>query len=51
MTCSFEALADTEDELMKKIAAHAASVHNITTVSPDLAAKIKQAIKVEPMPH
>ncbi len=49
MTCGFEASADTQDELMKKIVAHAASAHNIQTVDPELEAKIKKAIKVEPM--
>ncbi|MCW4010111.1 MAG: DUF1059 domain-containing protein [Candidatus Bathyarchaeota archaeon] len=49
MKCGFETSAATEEELMKKITAHAASVHNIQTVSPELAQKIKNAIKVEPM--
>jgi predicted small metal-binding protein len=48
MNCSFEGSAPTEETRIKKIAAHAASVHNIKTAPPDLAAKIKKAIKVEP---
>jgi predicted small metal-binding protein len=45
MACTFTASAPTEDELMKKIAAHAKSVHQIDPVPADLAAKIKKAIK------
>ena len=45
MACTFEASASTEQELMKKISEHAASVHNIKQVPPDLMEKIKQAIK------
>jgi predicted small metal-binding protein len=45
LDCPFEATAATEDELMKKISAHAASVHNMKTVPPDMMAKIKKAIK------
>lgn len=45
MKCPFEAKADTEDELMKKIAAHAASVHDMKTISPDMRDKIKKVIK------
>ena len=45
MTCSFEANAETEDELMKKIGEHAAVVHYIKTIRPELTAKIKKAIK------
>jgi predicted small metal-binding protein len=46
MSCGFEATASTKDELMKKIAEHAASVHNIKTISPDLKMKIDKAIKM-----
>jgi predicted small metal-binding protein len=45
MACPFETNAKTEDELMKKIAEHAAKAHDIKTVPPELAAKIKKAIK------
>lgn len=45
MACPFEASAKSEDELMKKIAEHAAKAHNIKTVSPELMTKIKKAIK------
>jgi predicted small metal-binding protein len=43
--CSFTATAATEDELLTKVAAHAARDHGITEVTPELAAKVKAAIK------
>jgi predicted small metal-binding protein len=45
MECSFTAQANTEDELMKKIATHASSAHGMDTVPSDVMMKIKQAIK------
>jgi predicted small metal-binding protein len=43
--CSFTATAATEEELLKKITAHAAHSHGITEVTPELAAKVAAAIK------
>ena len=43
--CTFEASAETEDELVKKVAAHAAHAHGVTEITPELAAKVKAAIK------
>ena len=43
--CSFTASAATEEELLKKVVAHAARDHGITEVTPELAAKVKAAIK------
>ena len=43
--CSFTASAPTEEELLKKVMAHAATDHGITEVTPELAAKFKAAIK------
>jgi predicted small metal-binding protein len=43
--CPFTASAATEEELMKKVVAHAAHDHGITEVTPELAAKVKAAIK------
>jgi predicted small metal-binding protein len=43
--CTFTAIAATEDELMKKVVAHAAHDHGITEVTPELAAKVAAAIK------
>jgi predicted small metal-binding protein len=43
--CKFTATAPTEEELIGKVVAHAAAVHGVTEVTPDLAAKVKAAIK------
>jgi predicted small metal-binding protein len=45
MDCPFEAKADSVPELMKAIAAHAASVHKMKDVPPDMMMKIKSVIK------
>jgi predicted small metal-binding protein len=43
--CGFTATAATEEELLKKVLAHAAQDHGVTEVTPELAAKVKSAIK------
>lgn len=43
--CSFTAEAATEEELVQKVVAHAADGHGITEVTPELASKVKAAIK------
>jgi len=43
--CPFTASAATEEELIQKVAAHAAHDHGITEITPELAAKVKAAIK------
>jgi predicted small metal-binding protein len=43
--CTFEASAGTEEELVKKVVAHAAHAHGVTEITPELAAKVKAAIK------
>jgi predicted small metal-binding protein len=43
--CPFTATAATEDELMQKVAAHAAHDHGVTEITPELAAKVKAAIQ------
>ena len=43
--CDFEVQAETEDEIMEKCAEHVKNVHNMTEISPELAAKAKAAIK------
>jgi predicted small metal-binding protein len=43
--CTFTASADSEEELVKKVAAHAAHDHGVTEITPDLAAKVHAAIK------
>jgi predicted small metal-binding protein len=51
MKCGFEASAPTKEELMKQISIHAASVHDIKTISPELKEKIQNAIREEPATH
>jgi predicted small metal-binding protein len=43
--CGFQASAETEDELVAKVAAHAARDHGVKEVTPELAAKVKAAIQ------
>jgi predicted small metal-binding protein len=43
--CPFTASALTEEELLKLVAAHAEHDHGIREISPELAAKVKAAIK------
>jgi predicted small metal-binding protein len=45
MACPFETEADTEDELMTKIAKHASEAHGMETIPPDVMEKVKKAIK------
>jgi predicted small metal-binding protein len=42
--CGFTASAETEEELIGKVAAHAAHDHGVPEVTPELAAKVKAAI-------
>jgi len=46
--CEFQAVADSEEELLQKTAAHAASVHNITDLTDEIVAKVKAAIRDAP---
>ena len=43
--CGFTASADNEEELMKKVAAHAAHDHGVSEVTPEIAAQVKAAIR------
>ena len=43
--CQFTATAATEEELVKQVVAHAAQHHGVAEVTPELAAKVKAAIK------
>jgi predicted small metal-binding protein len=43
--CGFTASAETEDELMAQVVAHAKHEHGVTEVTPELAAKVKAAIR------
>ncbi len=46
--CSFEANANSRDELMKKGIDHAKAAHNLATIPPDVLAKVTAAIKQTP---
>jgi len=43
--CDFEADAETKEELMRKISAHAKEVHSIQTVHPIIQAKVRKATR------
>jgi predicted small metal-binding protein len=45
--CTFTASAATEEELVKKVVAHAAHDHGVTDITPELAAKVQAAIKTQ----
>ncbi len=47
MDCDFVASSETEEGLMEVVAEHAKKVHGITEITPELAAKVKAAIKDE----
>jgi predicted small metal-binding protein len=43
--CGFRAAAATEEELMEKVVAHAGQDHGVEEVTPELAARVKAAIR------
>jgi len=43
--CDWKEEAATEEELMKKVVEHAAEAHGVREVSPELAEKVKEAIR------
>ncbi len=43
--CSFTAQAETEPELMEKVKAHAGTDHGVKDMTPELAARVKAAIR------
>ena len=43
--CEFHAEADTEEELLQKAAAHAASVHDVTELTDEIVAQVKSCIR------
>jgi predicted small metal-binding protein len=45
--CDFEARGETEQEVMQKCAEHAKSAHNMSEIPPDLAAKVRGAMRDE----
>jgi predicted small metal-binding protein len=46
--CTFVAQAKDNDDLLKQVVTHAAEVHGVTEVSPELLAKVKAAVKEIP---
>lgn len=46
--CAFEARGNSEEEVLAKAAEHAKSAHNITEITPELAAMVQGAIHEEP---
>ena len=47
MDCDFEARAETEEELLKKVAEHAWATHDMTEISEEVLAKVRAAIQDE----
>jgi predicted small metal-binding protein len=43
--CAFQVRAETEEEVMRLAAEHGKMVHKMSTLPPDMAAKVKSAIK------
>jgi predicted small metal-binding protein len=43
--CTFTTSAPIEEALLEKVVAHAAEAHGVTDVTPELASKVKAAIK------
>ena len=45
--CGFVAKAESEEELLQKVATHAAEVHGVTEVTPELVEQVKGVIRTE----
>ena len=45
LNCDFEARGDTVEEVLRQAAEHARSVHQITEMPPELAAKVQAAVR------
>ena len=43
--CAFEVRAETDDEILRLVADHGKTVHKMTHIPPEMAAKVKAAIK------
>lgn len=46
--CSQKFTAETEQEILKHVAAHAAAAHGLKEVTPEVVAKVKAAMKQVP---
>jgi predicted small metal-binding protein len=47
MDCDFETRAATEEEILKKAAAHAQSVHSMKVIPKEILEKVRAAIRDE----
>jgi predicted small metal-binding protein len=47
MDCDYEAHAETEEEILKKVAEHAETTHNMTEIPEEVLAKVRAAIQDE----
>jgi len=47
MDCDFKAQAETEEELLKKVAEHAATAHDMKEIPEEVLAKVRAAIRDE----
>lgn len=47
MDCDFEARAETEEEVLKQAAEHAAAAHDMQEIPQDVLAKVRAAIRNE----
>ncbi len=45
MDCDFVAKAETQEELMQKVAKHAKEVHAISEITPELKQKVERVIR------
>lgn len=45
LDCDYQARGNSEDEVLRQAAEHARSVHQIQDMPPELAAKVKAAIR------
>ena len=47
MDCDYEVRAETEEEILKKAAEHAQTVHDMKEIPEEVAAKVRAAIRDE----
>ena len=45
MDCDFVTRAETQDELMEKVARHAEEVHGVTEITPELQQKVESVVR------
>ena len=44
-SCAFQVRAETEEEVMRLTSEHAKMMHQMTSIPPEMAVKVKSAIK------